>query len=659
MDVSEEDAFLPQPSAPPPFPTLEARLVALGLRFSSSLGELKRSRRRIRRFGFSQLHRQNTLIFPELPSQPAKVKPTDTQGVVLSWISWESARWVTVFRCVMACALFYSVLTSLFFLGFVRPTDDILQADRALQVLFGVEICTGFFIVRTDKEGFILISRRLVAWAYLKSWLVADVLAVVPFRELGFEDVTYLARFPRLLKLIFVVRNIRTNLVDGAITAFKHSRLAPKILQISYYVRMLAGLGETLFHLSLLTYTLSCVFLWFSELTSGWEAVTFAKKYGLAGDLPYMRVLKTMYFFLSTLSTVGYGDFVPRNAWEQSFMIVVLFIGVVLFSIFIGQLNAGIVEYQASTDNQEQTDVLLTWLSNLEHRFGRLPNALKTRILSHYNFYHRYDRLKSLAKSYWRYRSYSEMAKPDGLYVEHLPEETFHAVCDDLFSDVFYKFRTFFGSSSSVKYALAPHFQPRAYQIGEEIIAEDTQVQELVFVLHGAVLCGVKVYTRLHSIIVFEQGWTLLGDFEVLTGEKSIGTYQCAGTKSMVAFAIPRKALNFVLDEGFTDVKISMTQRALTRRKDLKRLIGEFTASLSHQMTSLQGFITGLLIRALTDVKGYSTFVHNLQKRFISKQRLEALPLNSQSDVETTEGELYCEVEDELTENKAVLFHVV
>lgn len=48
------------------------------------------------------------------------------------------------------------------------------------------------------------------------------------------------------------------------------------------------------------------------------------------------RAISILYFLFTTLSTVGFGDFHPKNEWERGFTAFVLLTGVSIFSYLMG-----------------------------------------------------------------------------------------------------------------------------------------------------------------------------------------------------------------------------------------------------------------------------------------------------------------------------------
>jgi len=65
----------------------------------------------------------------------------------------------------------------------------------------------------------------------------------------------------------------------------------------------------------------------------------FNIKYFKDSHDPFWRCLIVIYFAFTTLSTVGFGDYVPRSDEERIFVAILLLSGVATFSYVIGKFS--------------------------------------------------------------------------------------------------------------------------------------------------------------------------------------------------------------------------------------------------------------------------------------------------------------------------------
>lgn len=66
---------------------------------------------------------------------------------------------------------------------------------------------------------------------------------------------------------------------------------------------------------------------------------TFIEAYNLSNEFGVSNCLKTTYFAFTTLSSVGFGDFYPRNSLERLFMIIIFLFSLTVFSAILGYMQ--------------------------------------------------------------------------------------------------------------------------------------------------------------------------------------------------------------------------------------------------------------------------------------------------------------------------------
>lgn len=64
--------------------------------------------------------------------------------------------------------------------------------------------------------------------------------------------------------------------------------------------------------------------------------IGFRNVYFKDSDTVAKRVIVLCYFSFTSLTTVGFGDYVPRSDFERIFTAIVIFCGVAIFSYIVG-----------------------------------------------------------------------------------------------------------------------------------------------------------------------------------------------------------------------------------------------------------------------------------------------------------------------------------
>ena len=102
-----------------------------------------------------------------------------------------------------------------------------------------------------------------------------------------------------------------------------------------------------------------------------------------------------MYFTLTILSSVGYGDMVPLNNFERVYILLFQWIGIFFFSYIMGQLGEIILNYKDKMGVVDHTNQLEQWVTSFK-RFRKedLPISLLLQVETDLKYLWEQDLLK-------------------------------------------------------------------------------------------------------------------------------------------------------------------------------------------------------------------------------------------------------------------------
>jgi hypothetical protein len=180
------------------------------------------------------------------------------------------------------------------------------------------------------EKGQVIRDKKKIFSRYLKGWLFLDVVSNLPFLLASASPLAAAFQVLRASKVFRVFRLWE-----------RSSHIDPLLLRMVRYVIALA----------LLVVWLSCcwLFLGLSDpSTDGWIA-----RHGFADRSSGDKLLFSFYWALTTLTSVGYGDVLPKTRPEILLAMATMCIGVVVIAVAIGniiavvnQLNDGRSEYE-------------------------------------------------------------------------------------------------------------------------------------------------------------------------------------------------------------------------------------------------------------------------------------------------------------------------
>jgi hypothetical protein len=73
---------------------------------------------------------------------------------------------------------------------------------------------------------------------------------------------------------------------------------------------------------------------------------------------PFTKAIILLYFSVTTLATVGFGDYYPVSTFERASAAVMLFCGYITFSVMQGQLFGMIKKINSIDDEYNESETL-------------------------------------------------------------------------------------------------------------------------------------------------------------------------------------------------------------------------------------------------------------------------------------------------------------
>jgi hypothetical protein len=235
---------------------------------------------------------------------------------------------------------------------------------NVIDVCFGVDIFLTFNTSYSDSENMKEIyDRKKIALNYLKGWFIIDLLSIVPFDKLlNFNNVNAIAKFARIGRLYKIIRMTRLakllKLIKSKNTIVTQFSTKLKIDHGMERLVFLAFFLIFFFHMS------SCFFVLLALSIEGrtlmdeafhvTHAKTWLSKLIISTDdesavlQPRDVYIKSLYFTVTTVATVGYGDISPANNYERIYCVAMMLLGVTIFTFVSGALSSILSNY----DNQ-------------------------------------------------------------------------------------------------------------------------------------------------------------------------------------------------------------------------------------------------------------------------------------------------------------------
>ncbi|XP_048373339.1 potassium voltage-gated channel subfamily H member 4 isoform X1 [Sphaerodactylus townsendi] len=279
-------------------------------------------------------------------------------------------------------ATFYVAVTVPYNVCFTDSDDSLATArstivtDIAVEMLFIVDIILNFRTTYVSQSGQVVYDSRSICLHYVATWFFVDLIAALPFDLLyAFNvPVTYLVH---LLKTVRLLRLLR---------------LLQKLDRYSQYSAMVLTLLMSMF--ALLAHWMACIWYVIGRKESHdpvtWD-IGWLHELGKRIEAPYLNssvggpslrsaYIASLYFTLSSLTSVGFGNVCANTDAEKIFSICTMLIGALMHAVVFGNVTA-IIQRMYS-----RRSLYHTRMKDLKDfiRVHRLPQQLKQRMLEYF-----------------------------------------------------------------------------------------------------------------------------------------------------------------------------------------------------------------------------------------------------------------------------------
>jgi hypothetical protein len=266
--------------------------------------------------------------------------------------------------------------------GQVEALADI---DRVCDVLFLCDVLLNFRTTYTDREETIVTNGRKMAMHYLKTWFTLDFLSSVPWDSVTAGILPSLQGM-RLLKVGKIAKVFKLLRLGKMIRAMAGSELL-ELMEDQFSPKFSQTLGRVL-NLIVVT-VVTCHWLaCFLAICDTGSLNTYLRENNGTPDNPStdepakdQRYLAALYWAVTTLTTVGYGDIIPQTDSERLYAMLAMIIGSAFYGYIIGCITSVITD--ADIDKRtfnERMEVVQAWLDFHE----RMPAILRRRIRRHF-----------------------------------------------------------------------------------------------------------------------------------------------------------------------------------------------------------------------------------------------------------------------------------
>ncbi|GFQ05777.1 potassium channel akt1 [Phtheirospermum japonicum] len=351
----------------------------------------------------------------------------------------------------------YTAWVSPFEFGFLdKPAGPLSITDNVVNGFFFIDIILTFFVAYLDTSTYLFVDNpKLIARKYATTWLAFDVISIIP---------SELARkiSPKPLQtygLFNMLRLWRLRRVGALFARLEKDR------NFNYFmVRCCRLVCVTLF-------TVHCAACFNYLLAATYRDKKDTWLGAAMDDFPHrslwIRYVTSIYWSITTLTTVGYGDLHAENTREMVFNIFYMLFNLGLTSYLIGNMTNLVVHGTSKTRQFRDT---IQAASSFAQR-NQLPARLQEQMVSHLCL---------------KFRTDSEGLQQQET-LDSLPKAIRSSISHFLFYSLVDKVYLFRGVSNDLLFQLVSEMKAEYFPPKEDVILQNEAPTDFYILVTGAV----------------------------------------------------------------------------------------------------------------------------------------------------------------------------
>ncbi|KAG8081456.1 hypothetical protein GUJ93_ZPchr0007g3664 [Zizania palustris] len=419
----------------------------------------------------------------------------------------------------------YSAWVTPFEFGFLQnPTGALAIADNVVNAFFAVDIVLIFFVAYTDKKTHLLQDDPgKIAWRYATTWLALDVASTIP------TEVARRMLPPELHSYGFfgILRLWRLRRVGALFSHLEKDR------KFSYFwVRCVKLISVTIFAV----HCAGCFYYFLADRypdpTNTWISAYMPDFHSKS---LWSRYVTSIYWSITTLSTVGYGDLHAMNPREMVFTSLYMLFNLGLTAYLIGNMTNLIVHGTSRTRKYRDTIQGATSFA-LRHQ---LPERLQEQMISHLSL---------------KFRTYSEGLQQQEI-LEALPKAMRSSISHHLFFGLVQNTYLFHGVSNDLIFQLVSEMNAEYFAPREDIILQNETPADFYIIVTGSVEL-MQLQNSLEQLVGMAKSGDVIGEIGVLCYRPQLFT---ARTRSLCQLVrLDRTAFLRIIQSYIADGTIIM-----------------------------------------------------------------------------------------------------
>ena len=350
--------------------------------------------------------------------------------------------------------------------------------DFTIDFFFFIDLFIGFFTAYYNFDEQLITNNRLIIKNYLKGWFFINLISGIPLNSI-FKIMDYYKKNNSIVhsftndkwKILQLFQLFRLLKLFKSFTYNSFIQLIHrKIKRIDDLLLKWFILYMSLFLFFVSVHLLSCIFIFLSQLDfPNWISVNQLQFQKNKIDI----YITSLYYICATVFTIGYGDIISISLYERIFNLILLVVGIIIYSFFVSALS----NYVQNVDSKVlEYRNKIEILQNIKVNYEEMPQELFNKISQFllYNFYNK--------------------KKDKHEIIDNLPLSLRNKLIKEMYKDIinnFIFFKNFNNTDFIIKVVLS--LKPIQVHKNEKLVNEGDYIEEIIFVKKGKLSLEIPI----------------------------------------------------------------------------------------------------------------------------------------------------------------------
>jgi len=349
-----------------------------------------------------------------------------------------------------------------------------------LDFLFLMDLIIWFFRgYYTKEEEKLIKKKRLIFYNYICGWLSTDFIAALPINALylyyckkGPNKICYTYEKDNLFNFLILIRYLKAIKIFK-VTSRKRNQFVTYVMEYFSELSVLDNSLDLIIKISsviLGLHIMSCLHIFIGRHTfPGWIYKNNFQDFSLLN-----LYMISLYYLITTMTTVGYGEIQMDSMVEVVFRIILLAVGIICYSWIISSISNGINKQSYASINFSNDCALL---ENIRRGHRELPYKVYLAIK------------KYLEDKHFRQKSFDK-----NLLINNLPYSLKNSLIFSMYRKQINNFHFFKGiSNTNFLVETLSYFTPMTGKKNDILIKENEIIEDIYFVSEGRLALEVPI----------------------------------------------------------------------------------------------------------------------------------------------------------------------